>query len=97
MSVGRQPSSNDIDAQITALALQMRNVLQAAADLSTYVNGQGAGLATLEAAGYGGTDAATALSAIGYLNTVAQLYFGNATQGSAFNFSQELSQYWGVN
>lgn len=94
MAVGRQPSSNDIDAQITSLALQTRNVLQAVANLSTNVNGQGTGQATLEGYGYSTDDAATALSAISYMNTVAQVYLGNAAQGSTFDFNQELSQYW---
>jgi hypothetical protein len=32
---------------------------------------------------------------ISYLNTVAGVYFGTATQGSQFNFDQQLSEVWG--
>lgn len=94
MSVGQQPSSNDINMQLTALAIQMRKVMQSAADLSTYVNGQGNGQATLQALGYSAADATSALSMISYLNTVASVYFGTAAQATAFNFNQELSQLW---
>lgn len=95
MTVGRQSSSGDIDAAITQIAVQMRNVMQQAANLSQQVNGQGEGLAYLEAAGYTAQDAPTALQAIGYLNTPAAIYYGKATQASEFDFDQELSQYWG--
>lgn len=44
--------------------------------------------------GEGLSDAGLALSIIGYLNTVASLYFGTAAQPDAFNFDQELSQVW---
>jgi hypothetical protein len=95
VSVGNQLSKAQIDGLISQYAVQMRVLMTAIQDLSQNVNGQGAGLATLEAAGYDSTDAATALTAIGYLNTPAAIYFGTATQTSDFNFNQELSQYWG--
>jgi len=40
------------------------------------------------------SDAQYALNMISYLNTVAGVYFGTATQGSDFNFNQQLSQIW---
>ena len=42
----------------------------------------------------GVSDAQYALNMISYLNTVAGVYFGTATQGTAFNFDQQLSQMW---
>jgi hypothetical protein len=72
----------------------MRDVLTDVSDLSLNVNGQGGGLAFLESVGYTAGDAATALAAISYLNTISGVYFGTATQGSDFNFNQVLSQYW---
>lgn len=95
MSVGRQTTSNEYDQLITSVSVQMRDALRAAYNLSRQVNGQGNGLAVLQAAGYSADDAAVAQAAISYLNTVAGVYFGNATQASAFDFDQELSQYWG--
>lgn len=94
MSVGLQLSSAQIDQQITALAVQVRKLMRAVANLSMNVNGQGNGIAMLEAAGYSAADAAMAQSAISYLNTIAGVYFGTATQATDFNFDQELSQYW---
>lgn len=101
MSVGNQVQSPYIDQQITALAVQMRKVMQAAQDMSTWINGQGQGLAMLEAAGYDPADAALAQQMIAYMNTVAGCYFGTVQQGGSggtgaaqFNFNQALSQVW---
>jgi len=95
MSVGRQTTSSEYDQLITSVSVLVRDAMRAAYNLSRQVNGQGNGLAVLEAAGYGAEDAAVAQAAISYLNTVAGVYFGNAAQSSAFDFDQELSQYWG--
>jgi hypothetical protein len=73
-------------------------------NLDLSVNGQGQGLAYLESIGYSGSpnaanpggisDAQYAQNMIGYLHTVAAVYFGAAAQTPAFNFDQELSQIW---
>jgi hypothetical protein len=80
---------------ISDCAVQLRKVCEGIQNLSTNVNGQGAGQATLQAAGYNTADATTALAAISYLNTMAALYYGSAAQPTAFNFNNQLSQYWG--
>ena len=95
MAVGTQVTSSQIDQQITALAVQMRKVMEAVSNLSLNVNGQGNGPAFLEAAGYSETDAAAAQDAISHLNTVAALYHGTAAQPSAFDFNNQLSEFWG--
>ena len=105
MSVGTQVTQASINGSITTCALTLRNVCQQIRNLSTQVNGQGDGLAMLEMIGFGSapdtdnpgdvSDAALAQNMISYLNTVAGVYFGTATQGSEFNFDQELSQAWG--
>src|SRR6516162_10057110 len=102
MNVGGQASSGTVDATLTSLAISMRNLMTQVSNLSTWVNGQGGGLAMLEGLGYpsagnagnpgGISDAQLALNMIAYLNTVAEVYFGSATQGTQFNFNQELSQ-----
>jgi hypothetical protein len=94
MTVGNQLNSSQIDRKISLLAVQLRDVMQAISNLSMNVNGQGAGLAFLEAAGYTNTDAPVALAAISYLNTMAGVYFGTASQSSDYNFDQQLSQFW---
>jgi hypothetical protein len=95
MTVGNQLESGQVSQLITNYTVAMRNLCQAIANLNMNVNGQAEGLATLEAAGYDSADAQTALSAIGYLNTVSQVWFGGAAQTPAFNFNNELSPYFG--
>ena len=104
MPVGASIGSSQIDNVITALAVNMRNIMQQVANLNMAVNGQGAGQAYLQSIGYSGTanpanpggvsDAALALSMISYLNTMASIFTGTAQQTPAFNFEQELSQVW---
>jgi hypothetical protein len=102
--VGAVIGSNQVDNIITALAVNLRDICRQISNLNLSVNGQGAGLAYLQAVGYSNTanpanpgsvsDAALALSMISYLNTVAGVYFGTATQGTTFNFDQQLSEVW---
>lgn len=93
-----------MDNIITALAVRLRDVMQSILKLDLSVNGAGAGLAYLQSIGYSNTanpanpggisDAALALNVISYLNTVAGVYFGTATQGTTFNFDQQLAEVW---
>ena len=104
MAVGTALTSATINQNLSLLSVQLRDLMQQLANLSTGINGQGNGLAVLEAAGFssaanaanpgGVSDAQLALSMISYLNTVAGVYFGTAAQTPAFNFNQELSQLW---
>jgi hypothetical protein len=104
MSVGNQLTSDQFNSRLTSLALQLREWAHDVSSLSTNINGQDTGLAVLEAAGFGSSpnaanpgdvsDAALAQNMLSYLNTVASLYYGEATQPSTFNFDQELSQLW---
>lgn len=105
MPVGAAIGSGQVDNLITALAVQMRNVMTEISRLSKNVNGQGNGLAFLESIGYSGTanpdnpggisDAQLAQNTISYLNTMSAVYFGAATQGTTFDFDQQLSAVWG--
>lgn len=91
MSVGTQGNSGNVDGQLTSIAIQMRNLMQAASNLSTWINGQGNGLAFLEELGYpstanpdnpgGVSDAQFALNMIAYFNTLAGIYYGTVQQG----------------
>lgn len=104
MPVGAAIGSDQVSNIITALAVRLRDVMQQIANLNLAVNGQGTGLAYLQSLGFSNasnpanpgsvSDAALALSVISYLNTVAGVYFGTATQGTAFNFNQQLSEVW---
>lgn len=104
MSVGNQTSKASNDASLTDLAVSLRNLMAKVKRLDTQTNGQGNGLAYLQSIGYssapnpanpgGQSDAAWALQATAYLNTLSGVYFGTATQGSQFAFDNALSVLW---
>jgi len=91
MSVGLQLNQAAMDQLLTNYAQQMRDLMQAVANLSLTVNGTGQGLARLEAMGYSAeanpdnpasmSDAAYALQLIAYLNTVAGVCNGTVQAG----------------
>jgi len=104
MSVGQAANAGQVDTDLINYALGLRDLMQQITNLSTWINGQGSGLAYLEQLGYSSdanpsnpgsvSDAQMALNLIAYLNTVAGVYYGTATQGTTFNFNNELSQLW---
>lgn len=104
MPVGATIGSDQMNNIITSLAVDLRNVMRTISNLNLAVNGQAAGLAYLQSIGYGSaanpanpgsvSDAQLALNMIAYLNTVAGVYFGTATQATDFAFDQALSQVW---
>ena len=104
INVGNQTTTGTINNQISGYAAQLRNIMYLISNLNKQVNGQGNGLAMVEAIGYssaanasnpgGISDAQYALNMIGYLNTMAAIYYGTAAQSPAFNFDNELSQMW---
>lgn len=94
MAIGSRSSSGTVDQQLTDIAVSMRNIMQAAANMSRWINGRGGGQPLLESMGYSPADAAAALSSISYLNTVAAVYFGTAAQPTSFDFNNQLSSLW---
>lgn len=107
MPVGNQDSEASVNNRITSMSVQMRELMSQVLNLNMGINGQNTGLAYLQSIGFSGasnpanpggiSDAQYALNMIAYLNTLAGVYFGTATQTPAFNFNQELSQVWGGN
>lgn len=104
MPVGATIGAGQINNTITAYAVRLRDLVQDIVNLDLLVNGQGAGLAYLTSLGFssqanaanpgGVSDAQLALSMISYLNTVAKVANGTATQAAQFDFIQETSQVW---
>lgn len=101
MSVGDTINEATMNQNLSSLAVQLRNLMWQIQNLSLGINGQGSGLAVLEALGYDSGDAATALELIAYMNTVAGVYYGSTQAGGsggtgavAFNYNQALSQLW---
>ena len=104
MPVGAAIGSGQVDNIMSSLAVAMRDVMRQVYNLNLAVNGQGAGLAYLQSIGYSNaanpanpgsvSDAQLALNMISYLDTVAGVYFGTATQATQYNFDQQLSMLW---
>jgi hypothetical protein len=105
MSVGQQATKASTDQVLSSLAVQLRNVMQQILNEWTPVNNGAAGnnVAVLTEIGYdnteetapgGLTDAAYASYLLNTMNTMAQLYFGGATQASAYDFNTALSTLW---
>jgi hypothetical protein len=100
MAVGTQASTATINDSLSSLALSMRGLAEQIIDQALFIDNLGtAGLETL---GFNSTDAATVLQMIGYMNTVAGVYYGTVQQGgsggtgaSDFNFNNALSSLWG--
>lgn len=93
MSVGNQATSAAINASLTALAVQLRDLCGQIRNFQTYVTTLGT--TGLEGAGYTAPDAASVQAMASYLNTIAGVYFGTASQASDFNFDNALSGTWG--
>jgi hypothetical protein len=97
VAVGTQVSVAQVNGQLTQLALQWRNVTQQTVNLFTTINqlGGGTGLpAGFQAAGFSAGDATTAGTLLGYMNTLAGLHNGTASQATMFNFANALSALW---
>lgn len=92
MAVGNQATVGIINESLTGNALQLRAALRTVANFQEYV--VALGLSGLEALGYSSTDAQSVLNLASYMNTIAGVYFGTATQGSQFNFDNALCQLW---
>lgn len=107
MVAGQQMNRVQVDAMITQLSVQLRQIMDQIKTQSTPIENLGtAGLEALpagsnSAAQYTSAEATQALAAFGYLSNVAGCYYGTVQQGGTggtgailFNFDNELSQYW---
>lgn len=93
MPVGNQATPASISQALTSMAVSLRNDCQNIANFQEFV--VTLGLAGLEAIGFDSADAQTVLNMASYMNTIAGVYNGTATQGSEFNFGSALSMLWG--
>ena len=100
MSVGNQPTVATVNSSVGSVAVGMRAVMARARDLQTQVTTLGT--PGLEAIGFSAQDAASVVTAAGYMSTVAGCYYGTVQQGgsggtgaSDFNFDSALSAEWG--
>jgi hypothetical protein len=95
-----------MDQTLSSLAVQLRALMTQVQNEWTFVNNGAAGSAVevLTGIGYdntddtspgGQTDAAYASYVLDTMNTLAQVYFGDATQASDFDFNNALAPLWG--
>ena len=97
MAVGTQPTVGGVNDQLTQLALQWRNVAAQTLNLFTTINelaGDTGLTAGFEAMGFTSGDAASAATLLGYMNTLAGVYAGTASQATDFAFANALSALW---
>jgi hypothetical protein len=92
MAVGSANSVANINNTITQLCVQLRNICNQIRMQNTPITNMG--LSGLEALGFDAADAATVLAVFSYLSTVSEVYYGTVTQGTTFDFDNELSSYW---
>lgn len=105
MTVGMQPTKAAFDQNLTQLALQLRSLMQQIRNEWTSVNNgaDGTPVQVLTAMGYDNTtanapgnqtDASYASYLLNTLNTVAEIYFGTATQATDYDFHNALAPLW---
>lgn len=90
MAVGYQVNNtlSSLNTQLGQAAVDLQNAANEA--LALFGNVNNLGTTGLEALGFSATDAANFLLYAGYLNTMAELYFGQATQATAFDYDSGL-------
>jgi hypothetical protein len=93
MSAGFQPNQAQVNQNAGQIAVSVRNIMQQVQNFQAWVSTQGA--AGLEALGFTAADAATVISTIGNLNTLASVYAGTATQPAVFNYEANSNALWG--
>lgn len=99
MTVGSQGNQAQVNQTLTSLAIQWRNLALQTLQQGQYLNKEG--LTGLEGMGFSAADAATVLTLINYMTTVAGCYKGTVQQGGAngtgaimFNFEDALTPLW---
>ena len=104
MAEGTQPTVAQVNATLTSLALQLRNLAAAIEQQWAFLNKLGTtGLENIGGTGQGfsATDAGAALQDIDYMQTVTGVYKGTIqAQGTGgtgailFNFEDALTHLW---
>jgi hypothetical protein len=96
MTAGNQPTQAQINATVGGFAIQLRSLFQGVQNFEAWLTAAG-GATFLEAAplSYSTADAATIVSTIGNLNTLAGIYSGIAQTGGAFNYEANSNVLWG--
>lgn len=89
MAIGIPINPGLMNSQAGQIAIDLRNANQAVLNLQA--NLVSVGHDELVLAGFTDADATALMTVINQLNTIALVYFGQATQGSQFNFNTASS------
>jgi hypothetical protein len=92
--VGTLTTVNSINQSAGQAALNLRNACQAILNLQEYITT--IGTSGLETIGFTADDAATLITAINYMNTIAEVFEGTVPQTPAFNFDNAISVLYGA-
>jgi hypothetical protein len=87
--VGNPVDAGGLNAQLGDAAVSLRAAMEQVLKLWSFV--QPTGAAGLETIGFSSDDATAYFNAANYMQTVAGIYFGTATQGSEFDFDSALA------
>lgn len=96
MSIGIQPTLGQLNSQAGALALAVRNDMQAVINFNAYLNALGGatGLATAFS-GMSTQDAQAMVATFGNLAVVAEAYQGSGLVAATFNYMANSQLLWG--
>jgi hypothetical protein len=99
MAIGNQPNVGGLNSQLGDVAIQLRNAAESAQQLWAYVNALGSGeaaqVAALVVLGFNSTDAQNFWTDSNYAFAVSELYYGQITQATAFNYDSALAMVRG--
>jgi hypothetical protein len=93
MTAGNQPTQGQVNATAGSLAISLRTVFQQVQNFQAWLATQNA--AGLETLGFTAADAATVISSVGNMNTLAGIYQGTTTQPAVFNYEANSNALWG--
>ena len=94
MTAGNQPTVAGVNATAGGLATQLRTLMQQIQNFEAWLSAYGGANALTANLGFSAADAATIVSTIGNLNTLASIYAGGAP-GAAFNYEANSNALWG--
>jgi hypothetical protein len=94
MAAGIQASVAQVNATVGGFATQLRTTFGQIQNFQAWLAASG-GASELTGLGFTAGDAATVVSTIGNLNTLASVYQGTATQPSLFNYQANSNALWG--
>lgn len=92
MAIGFQTNNSisQINSDLGDTAVALRDACHKAITLFQGINSLG--VAGLQAIGFSAQDAQDTFNAANHMQTVAALYYGNASQANPFNFDDSLSE-----